>query len=1055
MLGDITAQNRLMGIINDLDQDTFVDITTRLLKSMQFTIIDYKVTPRHLDFQATRDEEDSRDYYFIRAKRGARKVTPEELQDTVGKKKGGVEMKPVFISTAGFTEEADKYADMLNISLADDEKFSLLLKKFDLEEELESGARKRVVEQEGDRFLPSINELENLMQWGNDFFTSGNYPKAIEYYDRALQLKSGYDLAWMMKGNVMNAMARYEDAIECFKKALKINEENTEAWYNMGATLYNLERYEEEIQCYDQAIEIDPDFVKAWNNKGATLHQLGKYEEAVLCYDRVLKTESDNVNVLNNRGVALKHIGEFDDALVSFDKAIKKKEDYVDAWLNKGILLFEMEIYPDSVKCFDRVLAKWKSPEVLAQKGLALAKMEKYLQAVEAFEAALLMKPNWDLALEEKAKAEELMLEVEDQRAEKEADKVETLERDGWAPPTDTGGKEKELDEDFREIMEVEVVTPAEPLACPECGKPLSAEARFCSNCGTGVEEGEAELDIYTCSECDTEVAADATECPKCGTDLTDDDLLADIEAEDELDEPEILPAGEPAELEALEEEREIERALDHEAMLLERGRLLRGMERYDDALKSLDEALSVSDRPALWLEKANVLALKERYDDALDMYDKVLREDKNNLAALLNKETALLAILEFEKAIAFDDLIVKLAEDQPLVWARRGSLLRKLGRIQEAVECFERAIELCPHLAEVWNAQGAALLAIEKYDDAVLCLDRAIQIDPDFAEAWCNKGAATLASGDAKKSIQYFDRAIDIDDENKLAWSNKGTALYEMGRFEEAVECFDEALTISVDVPLLINKAWTLLSDDKMDIAVDVFDRVITRDQNSAEAWNGRGVAFTRMGELANAYDSFNRALTIAPDFEDAKSNLDAAKRRIEGVVEEPEEEEKPKKKGKKQAKKKKETAPELEEAIEAAEELEQEELAADEFKCPTCFAIGSIDDVYCEKCGQRFSEKMKEEAVEQELVDVLEPEVKDVAEKELDEEPDKKKPTKDEFIEELMGVPGVGYLKAEALWDAGCDTFGKLRHAEVEKLAKVKGISRGLAKKIKKKYK
>ncbi len=130
MLESMSTPNRLMGIVNDLDQDYFLDITSRLLQSMQFNIIKAKTTSKGLDFEATRDEENRREVYFIRAKRGTKRVTPEELQEAVGKKRKGVEMKPVFLSTAGFTEDADKYADLLNVGLADGEKFKLLLQKF-------------------------------------------------------------------------------------------------------------------------------------------------------------------------------------------------------------------------------------------------------------------------------------------------------------------------------------------------------------------------------------------------------------------------------------------------------------------------------------------------------------------------------------------------------------------------------------------------------------------------------------------------------------------------------------------------------------------------------------------------------------------------------------------------------------------------------------------------------------------------------------------------------------------------------------------------------------
>ena len=61
MLG---TSNRLMDIMNGLDKDEFLDVTTRLLKSMQFNILNSKATSKGLDFEATREEGDKLDVYF-------------------------------------------------------------------------------------------------------------------------------------------------------------------------------------------------------------------------------------------------------------------------------------------------------------------------------------------------------------------------------------------------------------------------------------------------------------------------------------------------------------------------------------------------------------------------------------------------------------------------------------------------------------------------------------------------------------------------------------------------------------------------------------------------------------------------------------------------------------------------------------------------------------------------------------------------------------------------------------------------------------------------------
>jgi tetratricopeptide (TPR) repeat protein len=1010
------APNRLVSIINDLPQEDFEAITKKLLKEMRFNITSSSSTGKYLEFEATREGDEENRIFLIKASRSGKKVTPEEIQTTVGKKKGTKEMSPVFISTGGFTDEANKYGDLLNVSLADGEKLMLLLQKFDMADDIEKRVNQKILEADGNRFLPSVDELENNMKWGNDFYNSGNYKKAIEYYDSALKQKSQYDLAWLMKGNALSAMTWYDEALECFKKVLEYNPESEEAWYNLGATLFHMGRFDDELACYDRALEIRPDYTKAWNNKGATLHQMGKFEEAVMCYDRVLKLEPDNVNVLNNRGVALKNLKEFDEALESFNRAIRKKEDYIDAWLNKGILLHDMERYEDAIACYDVVLGKWKSPEVLCQRGVALSMIGKYRQAIENFEASLSLKPGWIVAIEEKAKAEKLMKEEVDNRIQRAEEEARRLEAERLAAAELAASHiEAERALEAQRAAEAMRVAEAEKLArripepiepefgCPKCGTRLGEEARFCSGCGAPVG--------------------------------------------DEIDER-LLPVGKPRQLEAIEDQEAIRQALDREELLIEKSRLLRTRERYDGALKAMEEALGISERPEIWLEKANVLAAMGRADDAIEAYDRVLKTQPDNFLALSNKELMLSGIGELSAALKANGKVTELEPKWPQSWLRRASIQRKLGKLKEAVESLDRVLDISPGLAEVWNAQGATLLELGKHDKAIICLDRAIQIDPDFAEAWANKGAAMVASGQNEKSLQYFDRAVDIDQENSSAWANKGSALYNMGRLSEAIECFDEAMTITRTKNLLNSKGWALLGNDDPAAAIEAFEEAIAMDQNYAEAWNNRGLAYSRKEEMSEAFDSFDRALAIAPDFEDARKNRDATVRRIEQLAGKV-----PPKTDRKGQKITPIAKPELQEAIREAEKLEQEDIETEEFKCPFCGALGSIEDVFCEKCGQKFSRTMKEDAVEEKLEDILDIEVK-----KLEKEPEKKKPakkTREDLIEGLVTVPGVGYAKAETILEAGFDSEKKLVKASADELAAISGIGDGLARKIKKKYK
>ena len=41
------------------------------------------------------------------------------------------------------------------------------------------------------------------------------------------------------------------------------------------------------------------------------------------------------------------------------------------------------------------------------------------------------------------------------------------------------------------------------------------------------------------------------------------------------------------------------------------------------------------------------------------------------------------------------------------------------------------------------WYSKGSALYNLGKYNEAIQAFDKAIELDPDYAKAWCSKGTA------------------------------------------------------------------------------------------------------------------------------------------------------------------------------------------------------------------------------------------------------------------------------------------------------------------------
>jgi tetratricopeptide (TPR) repeat protein len=132
--------------------------------------------------------------------------------------------------------------------------------------------------------------------------------------------------------------------------------------------------------------------------------------------------------------------------------------------------------------------------------------------------------------------------------------------------------------------------------------------------------------------------------------------------------------------------------------------------------------------------------------------------------------------------------------------WNNRGIALYDLGRYEEAVASYDKAIEIKPDDEEAWNNRGIALRNLGRYEEAVASYDKALEIKPDFETAWNNRGNALRNLGRYEEAVASYDKAIEIKPDDEEAWNNRGNALMNLGRYEEAVASYNKAIEIKPD---------------------------------------------------------------------------------------------------------------------------------------------------------------------------------------------------------------------------------------------------------------
>jgi tetratricopeptide (TPR) repeat protein len=62
-----------------------------------------------------------------------------------------------------------------------------------------------------------------------------------------------------------------------------------------------------------------------------------------------------------------------------------------------------------------------------------------------------------------------------------------------------------------------------------------------------------------------------------------------------------------------------------------------------------------------------------------------------------------------------------------------------------------------------VWLNKGSVLTNLGKPQEALGCYDTALEIRPGYVDAWFSKGVALEKLGKTKEAVQYFQKFIDL----------------------------------------------------------------------------------------------------------------------------------------------------------------------------------------------------------------------------------------------------------------------------------------------------
>jgi tetratricopeptide (TPR) repeat protein len=216
---------------------------------------------------------------------------------------------------------------------------------------------------------------------------------------------------------------------------------------------------------------------------------------------------------------------------------------------------------------------------------------------------------------------------------------------------------------------------------------------------------------------------------------------------------------------------------------------------------------------------------------------------------------------------------------DNSLAQNNLGVALFQKGKVDEAIDHGQKALQIKPNDAEAQDNLGCYLLQKSRVEEAMAHLQTALQIEPNNVKAHINLGLALLQQGNVDEAIAHFQEAAQIQPGFADAYNNLGIALVQKGRVDEALPEYQKSLQLQPNhAETYCNLGNALLKKGDVEEAIRQLQKAVQIKPDFAAAHFNFGNAFLQKGNVDDAISQYQTALQITPDYADARHNLGTA---------------------------------------------------------------------------------------------------------------------------------------------------------------------------------
>lgn len=736
-------------------------------------------------------------------------------------------------------------------------------------------------------------------QLGDTYWALNRYKEAIDAYRQAIELDPAYARPWNNVGDVCRLLDQPDEAIDAYRRAIELDpayawpyhslgliysqrggtdrtayeaaiilyrqaierhqndRDRARAWNNLGSTYRSLGRYKEAIKAYRQAIELDPQYTLPWQNLGHVYQALSYAEDAIEAYRQAVTLDPDDAQAWNSLGDVYRSQGQLEPATEAYRQAIRLNATYAWPYFSLGLVYAQQGQNEAAIPMLQEATRHFQADEDRAvawrHLGDIFHRLGRTEKARSAYQWAIEFDPGYAWPyhhlglLYEEAEDFDTAASLYQQaikRHENDRDRVSSWHRLGDV--CHALKRHEEAIEGYQHVLELDS---EDALAWNSLG-----------TAHTALEHYEVALKAFEQAiELDPDYAWPYHN-------------LGYVYEKREEFEAAIVPYRQAID----RHQNQVDAAVSWNNL----GNIFQAQEKHEEAIAAYRRAIELRPTYALpWDSLGDVYRSLNQPQEAMAAYEQAIQLDPgyawpyHNLAVVHSGQQS------FESALAlYENAIERHVnnQDRAVSWNNLGKAYHALGRLDDAIGAYGRAIELDPAYGWSYNNLGVAYARRGAYDTAINLYRQAIErhtAPADQAVSWDNLGSVLFTSGKIREAEDAYRQALTLNGDYAHAWHSLGNIFRTLERYGEAIEAYQQASRADAAYALpwhglgdvyraLAEQAASDAKKQQLNQAINAYRQAIERDGAHPWPFHSLAAIYEERGDLPAARTYYGHAV-------------------------------------------------------------------------------------------------------------------------------------------------------------------------------------------------